>query len=1030
MSNNILWEIKLAARIHDPAEKALVLLRDPAGHENGTSLALARLTGLAPSPQDLEDDTLACTVLRRALDTSTYEVIRRADWWAAAADRPQWPLDEIEVQTKDGKRKTLAVAHWAQVQWTKQPILIHPLSGATLDLGSLVTTKIEAFKQRAFEHFSHLLVELGAQQADSPDWEKILLAFWRFGPELDVTGSDAQDAHRLGPLWAMLPADTRVPDHTIWDHLDLTSAFAGAFAADPEGVPALLSFSLGPVQEFIAAARKMDDLWAGSHLLSRLAWEAMRPICEALGPDAILFPRLRGIALVDRWLIRDKGLPESLFDGCEWRRGGTDANPLFAAALPNRFVALVPAAQAKELAQRCRDAARTWLLEQGLASVDRLLEAIGEKPQGAARQESQAHAYAQVRAQLEGFPEVHWSSVPFSLIQCRDPARQRDLDTTELQQAMAPFYGVAPEEPAGFLASDAWRLLSGGIELTTPEGRKRTFFAPNPGALYPACYELGERALAAAKSLRPFDQLEQQGWRDSLTGEAEPLVLHKEDLNERQNDASLWARVAQRKPSWAKKNERLGALGTVKRLWPTRFAEEIKDVLGQAPARFVVTTHTMALAHQLERWLEAGGKVDPALRTDLERRRDLEAAALPRRLARCYGKNEAFPLARLLPALLEALDDEANDDAAAKEAAERERLLRRVLAQNGNEAPLETYYALMLMDGDHMGAILSGEGEAGTSIRFRESFHPQVRQAFDARASQHPELKRYGAQRRPVSPGRHLAISAALGDFAQTVARHVVEEEHLGRILYAGGDDVLAMLPVTDVLSCAQRLRHAYSGTLPADEDMDWGELAKDPDKLHCKNGFAWLRDRLMRMMGERATASCGLVIAHHQAPLSLVLRELRSAERRAKTEGGRNAFSLSILKRSGGALRLTARWGEPLALLVALRDFLAHEDVSRRAVYHTLTWLADLPDPRAEPEMFRALLTYQLVRQSSPARRPQADELAKRLTGLAANHGRPGEARDWLANYFAVAEFLAREVRAQAPASPPTHLPSPQEVA
>lgn len=42
-NKEILWQTKLAARIHDPAEKALVLLRDPAGHEGGTSKALARL---------------------------------------------------------------------------------------------------------------------------------------------------------------------------------------------------------------------------------------------------------------------------------------------------------------------------------------------------------------------------------------------------------------------------------------------------------------------------------------------------------------------------------------------------------------------------------------------------------------------------------------------------------------------------------------------------------------------------------------------------------------------------------------------------------------------------------------------------------------------------------------------------------------------------------------------------------------------------------------------------------------------------
>jgi len=40
MTNDTLWQTKLAARIDDPAEKALVLLRDPAGHQNGSSRAL------------------------------------------------------------------------------------------------------------------------------------------------------------------------------------------------------------------------------------------------------------------------------------------------------------------------------------------------------------------------------------------------------------------------------------------------------------------------------------------------------------------------------------------------------------------------------------------------------------------------------------------------------------------------------------------------------------------------------------------------------------------------------------------------------------------------------------------------------------------------------------------------------------------------------------------------------------------------------------------------------------------------------
>ena len=36
MNGMEIWQAKVAARIHDPAEKAIVLLRDPAGHEGGT----------------------------------------------------------------------------------------------------------------------------------------------------------------------------------------------------------------------------------------------------------------------------------------------------------------------------------------------------------------------------------------------------------------------------------------------------------------------------------------------------------------------------------------------------------------------------------------------------------------------------------------------------------------------------------------------------------------------------------------------------------------------------------------------------------------------------------------------------------------------------------------------------------------------------------------------------------------------------------------------------------------------------------
>jgi CRISPR-associated protein Cmr2 len=375
MTDVSLWQTKLHARLHDPAEKALVLLRDPEGHEGGTSRALHRDLGfdsLAAENRLVPDhaEVLDAVLFESGIPVAMYRDVKRADWWAAGADRPQWPMQEITVATRGGESRTLKVADWAQVHWTRHPVLVHPLTGRALDLGWLGDTDIADIKRRSLAHFSRLKV---LASDGSVEWQRTLLAYWRFGPEILEEKDDA----KLGMLWPLLPADTRVPDHSIWDHLDLTSAFAGAFAADPAREAALLVVSLGPVQRFIAAARSTSDLWAGAHLLSRLSWEAMKPVCERLGPDAVLFPRLRAVPQVDLWLRDEMGLPADRFANAAWTERATDANPLFAAALPNRFVAVVPASQAKAIAEEARERVRQWLQRLGRTVVARLLETAG-----------------------------------------------------------------------------------------------------------------------------------------------------------------------------------------------------------------------------------------------------------------------------------------------------------------------------------------------------------------------------------------------------------------------------------------------------------------------------------------------------------------------------------------------------------------------------------------------------------------------------------------------------------------------------
>ncbi len=90
-----------------------------------------------------------------------------------------------------------------------------------------------------------------------------------------------------------------------------------------ESAKALISFSVGPVQDFIAAARTTRDLYNGSRLLGLLAGAAAKVVLKNNG--TFIFPSIT--------------------------RG-----PL-PASLPNTFVAEVPEAEAQHTATACRDAA-------------------------------------------------------------------------------------------------------------------------------------------------------------------------------------------------------------------------------------------------------------------------------------------------------------------------------------------------------------------------------------------------------------------------------------------------------------------------------------------------------------------------------------------------------------------------------------------------------------------------------------------------------------------------------------------------
>ncbi len=983
------WRAKAAAWLHDPGEKQLILFRR--GHESGN---VRRLRELLLGGQG--------------------DFIREADHWAAAADRPQFDF-------KGGKA--------ADVRFWREAELIHPLAGLRFPLQSIAQSE-EDLDDLEEEVFGKALAILGQVLGEelringAEDLRRALLALWRFLPEKAKAPGD------LGELWRLLPADSRVPDHSIWTHLDLTSAIAGAFAADESERLALLTVSLGPVQDFIAQARSTSDLWAGSHLLSHLALAAMAPLLARFGPDAVIFPHLRGVPQLGAWLVEHMGIPKELFDeiGADWRREKTDFNPLFVATLPNLFVAIVPHAQAEELARASAEAAR--------AEMKRLLrEEVLRRLCGAAGiEEPPAVTVEQVEKQLDGFPEVHWAAVPWA-------KRGEDLAKARkpLEALLKLLTGAREVAAPGIFGQDFWQAFAEEVEA----GIFR--YRPNPGLLYPAVYSALTRVQAAAKAVRPFAQTAQEGFRCTLCGEREWLTTDREHLHwtarERENNRhkaehkqTLWWRIIDsgQHRSWVRRGDHLCAICAAKRLWPDVFKDKAQALVkdSQFSGRFVVSTHTLALADDLEKIITDEEKRQKLLEAkqafpDLEK---ADTTALPRRLMTLLGQQKAEDEVRTRIKQLPAhIDDLRNPPG--RESRRDEEKLQRLLSAVGLEGH-ERYYALLLMDGDRMGAWIAAEGAAGaTLLPVRARLHRKVAAAAEQAAGDE-RARAYLASPCPPSPARHVSISAALNGFALDLVRVVVEEMCNGKLVYAGGDDVMAMLTVEDALKAALALRVLYSGHLPAGAD---GLLPKGfTGRFEVENGFVrdCKRERLYMTMGPRATASAGLVIAHYLMPLSRALAELRATEKAAKA-AGRNALAVRVLKRSGSVATAVGSWpgltvaGGTVAedtpfgrsfpgLLARFAEAIREGNLSRRVAYHSFQHIERLPARKlaalergAWNAMLEAMLVHQFRQQAQKtANLNQLSTLAHDIAAWACDQDEPLLS---LREFLGVAEFLAR---------------------
>ena len=169
---------------------------------------------------------------------------------------------------------------------------------------------------------------------------------------------------------------------------------------------------------------------------------------------------------------------------------------------------------------------------------------------------------------------------------------------------------------------------------------------------------------------------------------------------------------------------------------------------------------------------------------------------------------------------------------------EARKALAAFLQKLGVPTPLP-YYAILVADGDSM----------GKAIERQKSFED------------------------------HQKLSRALDGFARSV-RTTVENRHGGELVYAGGDDVLAFVPLHKAIDCARQL---------------------SKDFLSALSGFPVDGDKT-------PTLSAGLGISHFMDPLRGALRLARKAEKLAKVK--RNSLAVIVDKRSGPPVEVAGAWG------------------------------------------------------------------------------------------------------------------------
>jgi CRISPR-associated protein Cmr2 len=783
------WEKKIQVYLHDPLDK----MREIHGHEERANAFLDEILS-SGERGSLEDwwktaDHIAAGADRgRTLGFSWNE---QQDGSVAYGDRP-------EITHPLGEEKRLRIENSSQI----------PSTGGSSS-GGLGSVKNLQVRERFF--YLHLL--------------------YRY-----YLGENAD----LGAFWHVMPADSRFPDHSIWNHNALTSAIysSALFEQGDYSNIGLMVVSFGPVQSFIEQARKLRDYWTGSVLLSWLTFEGLKWVMENLGPDHVLYPSLVGQPLVVEYLKRWELPASEAWVGESQKR---------IASLPNKFVVLIPYSKAQEIGR-----AITQAMED---AWNNLSNEVMKKVQN----KTDMNIEAIWKRQTEKIWEIRWAAVNLlSITNNTLPQQIKDLidkEISEKVEELAKQFHISGEK--------------------------------SEGLCYAASHNLVQSTLAAAKAYREAKASEEPGEKCPQCGEREILHVLTDSYNSAKEYkgklSEFWDKFRSRwkQPYDFDEGEKLCAVCLLKRILYKSLPDGhiLSSVLSGAEG-FPSSTE-IALYH--------------------------------------FFKNDEKG---------KAISDK-------KEFSQKLHSSSKDEVKGYNLKPQDKYYALLLMDGDHMGDLVNGKNIAAT---WKSILHSAYLEKLNSSNFSDEEKKKWqvlGEKSRPVTPAVHAALSEALGDFSLYCVPEIVEK-HEGRLIYAGGDDVFAVLPLGNALKAAQEIREAYHRFYyvvqkSGNQEYQTKEIAEE--KWTIEKG------RLARGLGEgeKISISGAILVCHHKEPLQAMVREVHFLLKKyAKgiKKGGRNALAIELKKRSGGSRYFYAKWDSPVWKAFENLAFGAGKSFSTRKVY------------------------------------------------------------------------------------------------